>query len=112
MDRGGERWQVGDGKGRTDSTFKQKFVLKYNYNKTIINPHITYNGEVIRTAMCAQDPHNRARLQKCDMRVTTRSKSCVHLNLKNNGYQISYRVHKYWNPPHVGTIPKKYQMKR
>ena len=39
MDRGGERWQVGDGKGRADSTFKQKFVLKYNYNKTIINPH-------------------------------------------------------------------------
>ena len=37
--RWGERWQVRDGKGRTGSTFKQKFVLKYNYNKTIINPH-------------------------------------------------------------------------
>ena len=62
--------------------------------------------------MCAQDPHNRARLQKCDMRVTTRSKSSVHLNLKNNGPQILYKVDEYWNPPHVGTILKRYQMKR
>ena len=38
-DRGRERWQVGVGKGRTGSTFKHKFVLKCNYNKTIINPH-------------------------------------------------------------------------
>ena len=38
-DRGGERLQVWDGKGRTGSTFKHKFVLKCNYNNTIINPH-------------------------------------------------------------------------
>ena len=41
--------------------------------------------------MFAQDPCNRARLTKCDMRVTTRSQSCVHLNLKNNGHQFQIK---------------------
>ena len=38
-ERGGESLQVWVGKGTTGSTFKHKFVLKCNKNKTIINPH-------------------------------------------------------------------------